>query len=147
MRSFLSILVLFIWLATCPAAAYVDFVALPETAELGQTIDLMILGGMPDSCWELLDVQVSYQDLTATVDVATRDGEVPGVACLTVIIPYELHPQLLFDRPGEWEVRVVETATHTDGSTSEFVWEGEIVVTGETDHENSTWENIKAIYR
>ena len=132
------------------ATAFADLVSveLPATTEMNTPVIFSVTGYMVDSCWEYLGLDVSQEDMTATVTIYTQADPPPGVVCLPVLVDYEVFPTITLDTPGEWTVRVVEHAMYVPGGDIIMdEWEGTITVTGEVPVQPVTWSAIRAQYR
>ena len=125
-----------------PAAAYLNDVVVPTSAETGDTVILLVLGDLPDPCWSIDSVTVTLEGLVATVDI-TLVYDSGGGGCVQILVPYEVYPELVFPAPGLWTIHVVDHGGYLPVGD----WLGTITVTGEVPTEGETWESIKAIYR
>lgn len=129
------------------AAAFLDEVYLPESAETGTSVDVAIWGFLPDPCWVMQGVTTSVGDLVATIEITIFYDNPDGAACPQVIVPYETFPTLVFDEPGEWMVRIVELSIRPDFPDEEIVMEFLLPVTGQVSVDRATLDAVKALFR
>ncbi len=130
-----------------PAAAFIDQVVLPDSAETGETVTVLVEGTLADSCWEFQGFEVESVGTVATIRLRTAYTAPPGVVCLAVTLPYDCFPALVFDRPGTWTVRVVEHRSDPELNLPDLVHEETIEVTGVVPAERRPWGGVKAAYR
>lgn len=150
MKKMLLHLILTTWtimLAASPAAAFVDEVSLPSSAETGAPIEVAIWGFLPDPCWILQDITTSMGDLVATIQITIFYDNPDGMGCPQVLVPYEAFPALVFDQAGEWTVQVIELSLRPGFPDEEMVMEFPVSVTGEVTVVRTTFEAVKSLYR
>lgn len=147
-RSCLAVLILLPgWCAT-PASAYLDTVSAPGTVETGTPFSVFVAGDLPSPCWELLDHQWHAAAGVLTVDITTAYTADPGVACLAVLVPFEVIAEITLNEPGTWLLRVVEHRLDPTGPPlSDLVIERTITATGTVTMEQVIWGTLRASYR
>ncbi len=130
-----------------PAQAYLESVELPQGADTGQTVIVLVEGGLTSSCWEFLDFETSLTGQLALIEITLINDTPPEISCLPVVTPYEVYPEFVFTEAGTYTVRVVEHRFHLGVPLEDHIWEGTIEVTGETADQPVSWSAIKALYR
>ncbi len=148
MKTVFAILMVTSLLCAPGALAFLDTVTAPPQAEAGHPVAITITGGMPDGCWGFLGHEVAVEGTTLTVTLNTLSDPPEGVVCTAAIVDYQDAPEITFPAPGQWTLRVVERAVNVPyGYLDQFIWEGEVTVTGATAGEWLSLGALKTRYR
>lgn len=135
-------------LLASPAAAYLhDVTVTPASPQAGVPAVIKAEGSLPDPCWGLLGQEVRTAERLVVLEYETAYVAEPGVACITVIVPYEVAIDHVFTADGEWTVRVVEHRRGPVAPLPDIVIETTVMVAASAPPERLAWGTIKARYR
>ena len=97
--------------AAVPASAYLEEIYAPPSVEVGQAFDVVVFGALPNPCWEVISSDQSLAPGVITIDIHTANTAPPDVACIQVLVFFDLDAEITIPSAGEWVLRVVEHRT------------------------------------
>ncbi|MBU8871832.1 MAG: hypothetical protein KOO60_13280 [Gemmatimonadales bacterium] len=125
------------------AQAFIEEVHFNPAIMEGDDLDVLVWGGLPDSCWEFLDWTTNDYNQKLVVNISTIMPYPPETLCLQVVTPYEVAAVFPSLSEGIYTLRIYENRPPEEPNILDFTVE----VMGTVSADSETWDSIKSLFR
>ena len=108
----------------------------------GDDLEVLVEGGLPDSCWEFLGWTTNAYSQMLVVNISTINPD-PGAGCLPAVTPYEVFAVFPALTEGTYTLRIYENRPPLAPNVLDFTVE----VTSPVADDGGTWDSVKSLYR